>query len=108
MNTLPKLDDHTYNLFKTASVNHTMDYSSYHFDGQEFIVAGWDVEASNLIAARLFEATHTANVKAVGICRNDKHVAARIKSTNPDSVRECREEIGRLFGGMLTDVSVIP
>ncbi len=108
MNTLPKLSDKTTSLFQKACVNHTRDYSRYQVDGQHFVVAGWNPDESNLVAARLFQATNGAGVKAVGIARNAKHVAAWIKSSNPANTKAAKENIDRLFDGMLSDVSVIP
>ncbi len=108
MNTLPKLSDRTTSLFRTACITHMLDYSSYQCDGQDFVIAGWNPDESNLVAARLFEATHGAGVRAVGIARNQKHIAARIKSSNPDNAKAAKDNIEYLFDGMLKDVSVIP
>ena len=70
------------------------------------MVAGWN--PADAVAARLFQATSEAGVKAVGITRNRKHIAARIKSSNPDNTKAAKENIDRLFDGILKDVSVIP
>jgi hypothetical protein len=91
MNTLPKLNDQIANRFKIACIRHTRDYSSYQVAGDDFVVAGWSPKESDMVAARLFQATHGAGVKAVGIARNAKHVAARIKSSNPDNTKAARK-----------------